>query len=189
MSRGSSTPTSWPGSGRALDAREAEWPEAVASIRLLALTGCRRGEVLNLRWRNVGEDAINLSDSKTGPRAAPLGEAARAHIAALPRARDPDAHLFPRYAEARGQSSLIACWRAVCDDAKLGSLRLHDLRHTAASQAVMAGENLPLVGKLLGHRRHRTMAGYAHLADAHLVEAVEKVGSFIARAMVVLSTD
>ena len=47
----------------------------------------------------------------------------------------------------------------------------------------MAGENLPLVGKLLGHRRHRTTAGYAHLADAHLVEAAEKVGRIIAEAM------
>ncbi len=97
---------------RFLDAREAEWPEAVAAIWLLALTGCRRSEVLDLRWRDIGKNAI--------------------------------------------------------------SLRLHDLRHTAASQAVMAGENLPLVGKLLGHRRHRTTAGYAHLADAHLVEAAEK---------------
>ncbi len=169
--------------GRALDAREAEWPDAVAAIRLLALTGCRRSEVLDLRWRDIGEDAISLRDSKTGPRAVPLGEAARAHVAALSGARDPDAHLFPRYAEARGQSSLIACWRAVCADAKVGSLRLHDLRHTAASQAVMAGENLPLVGKLLGHRRRRTTAGYAHLADAHLVEAAEKVGAAIAAAM------
>ena len=60
---------------------------------------------------------------------------------------------------------------------------IHDLWHPAASQAVMAGENLPLVGKLLGHRRHRTTAGYAHRADAHLVEVVEKVGSLIAEAM------
>ena len=47
----------------------------------------------------------------------------------------------------------------------------------------MAGENLPLVGKLLGHRRHRTTAGYAHLADAHLVEAAERVGTLLAQAM------
>ncbi len=47
----------------------------------------------------------------------------------------------------------------------------------------MAGENLPLVGKLLGHRRHRTTAGYAHVADEHLVEAAEKVGGLIAAAM------
>ena len=169
--------------GRALDAHEAEWPEAVAAIQLLALTGCRRSEVLDLRWRDIGDDAINLADSKTGPRAVPLGEAARALIEALPGARDPEEFLFPRHAEGGGTYSLTTCWRTVCADAKLGRLRLHDLRHTAASQAVMSGENLPLVGKLLGHRRHRTTAGYAHLDDAHLVEAAEKVGKMIAKAM------
>ena len=169
--------------GRALEAHEARWPEAVAAIRLLALTGCRRSEVLDLRWRNIGEDALNLEDSKTGPRAVPLGTSARALIDALPGPRDPDAFLFPRHAEGRGIWILTTCWRTACADAGLGRLRLHDLRHTAASQAVMAGENLPLVGKLLGHRRHRTTAGYAHLDDAHLVEAAEKVGSIIGQAM------
>ena len=162
--------------GRAFDAREAQWPQPVAAIRLLALTGCRRSEVLNLRWRDIGAEAINLPDGKTGPRAVPLGEAARAHTDALPGKRKRDAFLFPRYAEGRGQYSLRACWRAVCADAGLGVLRIHDLRHTVARQAVMSGENLPLVGKLLGHRRHRTTAGYAHLADVHLVEAAERVG-------------
>ena len=47
----------------------------------------------------------------------------------------------------------------------------------------MSGENLSLVGRLLGHRRHRTTAGYAHLADGHLVEAAERVGRIIAEAM------
>ena len=169
--------------GRALDAHEARWPEAVAAIRLLALTGCRRSEVLNLRWRDIGEDALNLEDSKTGPRAVPLGEAARALVEALPGPRTPDAFLFPRHAEGRSVWALTQCWRTACADGGLGRLRLHDLRHTAASQAVMAGENLPLVGKLLGHRRHRTTAGYAHLADAHLVEAAETVGALIAAAM------
>ncbi len=115
--------------GRALDSREAQWPEAVAAIRLLALTGCRRSEVLNLRWRDIGEDSINLPASKTGPRVVPLGEAARAHINALPGARRPDAYLFPRHAEGWGIWILTNCWRIVCADAKLGRLRLHDLRH------------------------------------------------------------
>ena len=169
--------------GHALSAREGEWPEAVAAIRLLALTGCRRGEVLNLRWRDVGDNAIKLSDSKTGPRSVPLGEAARSVIDTLPGPRDPDAFLFPTNAGRRTPHNVAACWQAVCCDAKLGKVRLHDLRHTAASHAVMSGENLPLVGKLLGHRRHETTAGYAHLADGHLVETAEKVGSLIADAM------
>ena len=95
--------------GRALDAHEARWPEAVAAIRLLALTGCRRSKVFDLRWRDIGEDAIALEDSKTGPRALPLGEAAQAHVAALPRTGDPNALLFPRHAEGRGAYSLATC--------------------------------------------------------------------------------
>ena len=169
--------------GRALDSRESQWPEAVAAIRLLALTGCRRSEVLNLRWRDIGANAITLADSKTGPRAVPLGQVARALIDTLPGRRKPEAFLFPRHAEGQGVYGLESCWRVVCSDAKLGRLRLHDFRHTAASHAVMSGENLPLVGRLLGHRRHRTTAGYAHLVDGHLVEAAEKVGNIIAEAM------
>ena len=162
--------------GRALDAHAAQWPEAVAAIRLLALIGCCRSEVLDLRWRDIGADVINLADGKTGPRAVPLGEAAKARLDTLASERSGDAFLFPRYAHARGTYSLTACWRAVCADAGLDGLWLHDLRHTMASHAVMSGENLSLVGRLLGHRRHRTTAGYAHLADSHLVEAAERVG-------------
>ena len=169
--------------GRALDAREAEWPEAVAAIRLLALTGCRGGKVLDLRWRDIGTEAIHLPDSKTGPRSVPLGEGAKALLDALSGERCADAFLFPRYAQSQGRFRFATRWRAVCEGAGLGRLRLHDLRHTYASHAVMSGENLPLVGRLLGHRRHRTTAGYAHLTDEHLVEAAEKVGSIIAVAM------
>ena len=169
--------------GRALGDHEVRWPDAVAAIRLLALTGCRRSEVLNLRWRNIGGDTLNLEDSKTGPRAVPLGQAARAVIDALSGPREQDAFLFPGFARIKDPHRIITCWHAVREQAALGKLRLHDLRHTAASHAIMSGENLPLVGKLLGHRRHLTTAGYAHLADAHLVEAAEIVGRIVAEAM------
>ena len=171
--------------GKALDAREARWPEAVAAIRLLALTGCRRGEVLNLRWRDIRKNALILPDSKTGPRSVPLGEAALAIVDAMPGPRRKDAFLFPKNAGQRSPYNIVACWHTVREEAKLGRLRLHDLRHTAASHAVMSGENLPLVARLLGHRRHETTAGYAHLADGHLVQAAEKIGKIIENAMTV----
>ena len=97
--------------------------------------------------------------------------------------RDPDAPLFPSYADGNAYYLLRECWRAVCADAKLGSWRLHDLRHTVASQAVMSVENLPLVGVMLGHRKHDTTARYTHVADGHLVEAAENVGRIIADTM------
>ncbi|MDE0049419.1 MAG: tyrosine-type recombinase/integrase [Rhodospirillales bacterium] len=170
--------------GRALDARAADWPETVAAIRLLALTGCRRGEVLTLRWRNIGRDTIQLDDAKAGPRTVPLGSPARAILDALPGERRPDAFVFPEHARsAWWQDQVRVRWHAICADAGIGRARLHDLRHAVASHAVMSGENLPLVGKLLGHRRQATTAGYAHLADDHLVAAAEHVGSIIAEAM------
>lgn len=66
----------------------------------------------------------------------------------------------------------------------LSKLRLIDLRHTATSRALISVESLlPLAGEPLGHRRHRTMAGCAHLADNHLIETADQVGSIIAAAM------
>ena len=170
--------------GRVLDRHESECPETVAAIRLLALTGCRRGEVLTLRWRQIGRDAITLEDSKTGPRAVPLGHAARTLLDELPGERHPDAFVFPALATGKSRQDRVRVrWQAMCEEAGIGKARLHDLRHTVASHAVMAGENLPLVGRMLGHRRHATTAGYAHLADAHLVETAERVGQLIADAM------
>ena len=88
--------------GRALDANEDRWPDTAAAIRLLALTGCRRSEVLDLRWRNVGKDALALEDSKTGPRAVPLGEAARALVADAARRPRPGRVPVPAPCRRRG---------------------------------------------------------------------------------------
>ena len=80
------------------------------------------------------------ADAKTGPRSALLGKAARALIDAPPGPRNPDAFLFPNHPGSRHAHRLAACWRTVCEDATIGRLRLHDLRH-AASQAVISGKN------------------------------------------------
>ena len=107
---------------RALDAREAEWPEAVAVIRLLALTGCSRSEVFNLRWRDIGEDAINLRDSKTGPRAVPLGESARAHIAA------PESKHDRREMRSRGRPVGCRYWALYAERADVGTRIKYPIR-------------------------------------------------------------
>lgn len=56
-------------------------------------------------------------------------------------------------------------------------VRLHDLRHTAASVAVGLGEGLPVVGRLLGHRQASTTQKYAHLADDPVKRAAERIGA------------
>ncbi len=74
-------------------------------------------------------------------------------------------------------------WRRVRKAAGLDDVRIHDLRHSFASEAVMAGESLPTVGKILGHTQAQTTARYAHLADDPLQIASDRVASSLKKAM------
>ena len=61
----------------------------VDAITLIALTGCRRSEIAQLRWGEVDIEAglLRLQHSKTGPRAVPLGDQAIGLIVELKRRR------------------------------------------------------------------------------------------------------
>ena len=75
---------------RALDELAQRSPNAAEQadvIRLLLLTGCRRGEIVALRWCEVAGDTLALSDAKTGPRRVPLCERARAILKSAGRGR------------------------------------------------------------------------------------------------------
>ena len=170
--------------GAVLDGHADGHPWPVAAIRLLTLTGARLSEVLNLRWEEIGElseDGANarLGDSKTGPRTLWLGPEAVKVLAALPRPED-TARVFPGDLTA---ARLYSFWVGVRAEAGLPGVRLHDARHTYASQGVMNGVGLTAVGKLLGHRRRTTTAIYAHLDDATLRDTAAQAAAVIARAM------
>ncbi len=157
---------------------------AVAALRLLTLTGARLSEALNLEWEQIGElsndgASVRLGDSKTGPRTLWLGTEAAELLGGLPRA-DGAVRVFP---DELTTDKLHAFWRGVREEAGLPGLRIHDLRHTWASQGVMNGVGLTTVGRLLGHRRRETTAVYAHLDDAALRDAAAQAASVIARAM------
>ena len=77
---------------------------------------------------------------------------------------------------------LYVFWRGVREEAGLPCLRIHDCRHTYASQGVMNSVGRPAVGWLLGHRRLATTAIYAHLDDAARQGAAEKAAGRIAKA-------
>jgi len=168
--------------GAALDRRRESHPWPVAAIRLLMLTGARLSEVLNLQWHEVGAltgdgASARIADSKTGPRTLWFGPEAAKLLAALPRIGE-SGRIFP---EDLDWSRINAVWRAVREDAGLAGLRIHDARHTYASQGVMNGVGLATVGTLLGHRRRETTAIYAHLDDAALQGAAAQAAGVIAR--------
>ena len=170
--------------GRVLDELEGDGRisnSAAAGLRLLMLTGCRRNEVLTLRWEDVDleHDELRLRDAKTGARAVPLSPTARQVLANLTRQPDNPWVIFGRGPGAR-LSNLNATWGVVRKKAGLEDVRIHDLRHSYASRALSLGESLPMIGKLLGHRKVQTTARYAHLARDSVKAAAERVSHSLA---------
>ena len=148
-------------------------------IRLLLLTGCRKGELVCLRWSDVDGDMLRLNDSKTGPRAVFLNAPAQAILARQPRTGS--AYVFPSLTDfSRPRSMELSLWPKVCRQAGLEGVRLHDLRHSFASHAVMRGVPLPVVSRLLGHVHPRMTFRYAHVSDRETEAAAERIGVAIA---------
>ena len=159
-------------------------PFAIAAIRLLLLTGARRGEILSLRWENVDFDRayLRLLDSKTGQKLIPLGAPALSVLEALPRV-SVNPHVLPGGREGQPLVNIAKVWRAVRQAAGLDDVRLHDLRHSFASVGAAGGDSLLVIGKVLGHRDIATTARYAHLADDPLRTAADRISKTIAAAM------
>ena len=162
--------------GPVLARREGAHPQAVAIIRLLLLTGCRKGEIISLKWSYYREGKLFLPDSKVGPRTVWLSSPARAILDGLPRA---SVWVFPspRTNGFLSAEALRQLWHRVRTEAGLLDVRLHDLRHTHASMALAQGETVLTIGRLLGHRNPTTTLKYIHLSDAMVREAVDIVGA------------
>ena len=166
--------------GWALARVEDEYPVAVAVVRFLLYTGARKSEALGLRWEHVHGDRAVLPDSKSGPRTIWLATPARAILAAPPRS---DGCPWVFASDDGTPVSLVKPWQVIRRKARLGSLRLHDLRHSHAAVAVSSGEGLRIVAGLLGHVDIETTFGYAHLAEASVFEAANRVSRNLAEAL------
>ena len=154
---------------------------AVAAIRLLLLTGCRRNEILTLRWRDVDFEAreLNLVDSKTGARTVPLSPEAVEVLLNIPRVGG-NPYVIPGKIRGRHLRNLNDPWSLIRKRAGIEDMRLHDCRHSFASRALALGEGLPMIGRLLGHAQVETTARYAHLARDSVRESAIRVSDSIA---------
>lgn len=150
-------------------------PQLQYIVKLLLLTGARKSELLRAQWEHVdlGRATWHIPDSKTGkPRNVPLSKAALEVIAQI-RRYDGCPWLLPNPATRKPFTDIKHPWETARAKAGLHTLRLHDLRHSAASFMVNAGIDLFAVGKVLGHADYQSTMRYAHLADATLRAAVE----------------
>ena len=169
--------------GSALDELEGTGrisPHAAAALRLLMLTGCRRNEILTLRWEGVHLEMreLRLADSKTGPRTVSLSAEAAAVLSAIPRVAD-NPWVIPGTRAGRRLSSIFEPWARVRARAGLDDVRIHDLRHSYASRALALGESLPVIAKLLGHAQIQSTARYTHLTRDAVHNAANRVASQI----------
>jgi integrase len=158
-----------------------ESPDAIAALRLLALTGCRVSEIRTLRWDEVDAErgVLRLRDSKTGPKTVTLNTPALQIIAARQRKTE---WVFPAAIGDGPLPTLQHAWERIRRSAGMPDLRMHDLRHSFASVGACSGHSLLVIGALLGHAKVATTQRYAHLSNDPVRTASEAIGARIVAA-------
>jgi integrase len=174
----------------------AKYPDKQAAdiVRLLLLTGCRRGEAMAARWADLdlstgvwskpGSTTKQRTDHVvplSAPARALLSDIAERHAREHPR-KPLGEYVFPGNGDTGHVVEIKKPWRHICKAAGITGLRVHDLRHSFASQLASGGASLPLIGAILGHSNPTTTARYSHLFDDPQRAAVERVGSIIVAA-------
>ena len=143
-------------------------------VALLLLTGCRKRELLDAKWEQVSFERKTwyIPTTKTGkPRYAPLSEDAINVLNLIPRF-DACPYIVPNPDTMKPFLSIYNAWNKARIRAGMPDLRMHDLRHSAASNLVNSGQSLYVVSKVLGHASVKTTERYAHLSSGTLLNAV-----------------
>ena len=156
------------------------------AIRLLALTGCRLGEVRTLRWENVDFErgALVLPDTKTGARLHVVGGQTLAFLSALPRvAGSPWVFCGSDPQQALRKERLEKAWQKIRKAAGLEDVRLHDLRHTVGTYSGQTGANAFLVRDKLGHKTIAMTGRYVNRHDDPLRRLSDEVENRISTAL------
>jgi integrase len=163
------------------------YPEAVAAIRLLLLTGARRSEILTARWDWVARESrlIMLPDSKTGKKNIYLSNDALKVLDWIKEVNGEgdSPYILPGKSKGKPLNNLSKSWHRLCTEASLDGVRLHDLRHTAASIAVGQGASLSLIGRLLGHSQAQTTMRYAHVDADPTLKLADELGTSVTAAL------
>lgn len=148
-------------------------------VKLLALTGARKREVLDLSWNCVTVDRnyFTVPKSKNGsPRKVFLNETSKAILQDLRENSDlTNPFVFPNPHTGKPYTCIHHAWEIARTKAGFPQLRIHDLRHSFASSLVNKGVTIYDVQHLLGHQSIKTTQRYAHLNDQKLKASVDQV--------------
>ncbi|WP_066273218.1 tyrosine-type recombinase/integrase [Hydrogenophaga palleronii] len=150
-------------------------------VPLLLMLGCRKRELLEARWEHVDLErrVWHIPMSKSGrARNIPLSSSAIEVFRSLER-WEGCPYVVPNPATLRPWGNLHHQWDAIRKRAGLDGVRIHDLRHSFASNLVNSGRSIYEVGKLLGHSQVKTTQRYAHLSDTVLMSAMEEAANSV----------
>jgi integrase len=157
--------------------KESKSPMLYPMVLLALSTGMRRGEILNLEWKDVDlkKGWLVLHQTKNDERRGlPLTGAALQAMKEHARVRRLDTPLvFP--GETGKPVNLEKHWQAALTAAKIKDFRFHDLRHSAASELAMGGASPGEIAAVLGHKTLQMVKRYAHLSDAHTADVVRRM--------------
>ncbi|MDV6226315.1 tyrosine-type recombinase/integrase [Nitratireductor aquimarinus] len=171
--------------GEALDTAHEEPWQSIAFIRLLALTGCRRGEIANLKWAEVDleKQVLKLGDSKTGVSVRPLGISAVDVLNRLPRTPGNPHVLTGVRDPSQPYGGMVGAMERLTRSAGLADVTAHVLRHSFASVAADLDYSDSTIGAMLGHAGTTITSRYTHRLDSVLVAAANKVCGEVHRQM------
>lgn len=160
---------------------EDKYYSAVTAIRLLLMTGCRKGEILTLKWEYIKDQLklLALPDSKTGAKNVPVSDAV---INSLEETLRVNEYVCFGKKENACLVGLQKIWERFRAEIGLEDVRIHDLRHSFASSAISNGISMEYLSKLLGHANQRTTERYAHLTLEPLHDAANKIAESITTA-------
>lgn len=172
------TPEEYRRFGAALQqaADEGENPLVIAAAWLLALTGCRRGEIEALKWSEVDEAGrcLRLADSKEGASVRPAGSPAFDVLAMVERRAGCDFVMAARSGNDHFKG-LPSAWSRLQKRADLPELTPHGLRHGFASVANDLGCSESTIAAMLGHAGGTVTSRYIHHLDSFLIAAADRV--------------
>jgi len=155
------------------------WP-STDIIRQIALTGCRRSEIINLKWCDVDLDGscLRLSDSKEGKSIRPVGLPVIEFLEAEHQAAT-GSYVFPGYGADTAFGGFPRQWNQLLSDTPLEGVTAHVLRHSFASIGNDLGFTEITIAALLGHAKGSITSKYIHVLDATLITAADMISGYV----------
>ncbi len=176
------TPDDYRALGVALKAAAQDGVNATAlvAVHVLALSGCRKNEVLGLRWTevDVAGQAFRLASTKEGASVRRIGNPVFAALETL-KPRESSSWVFPGERRDLPYGGIKGVWRNLLARSGLSGITPHTLRHSFASVAGDLGYADSTIGALLGHASGTVTGRYAHILDSVLIAAADRVAEAI----------